>query len=250
MLAATTNPITADAAISDLIGTAPAANPIFTAPRPKRKKGKTGIGQAESEMKDRPHLASDRTHRRRQTLADLRDARRAESAAEAIGELPEAGESIHVVISGRYSLWDCVPAIIETGGEAVESLYVATLGFSKRNVEAMSQLMDDEQIGRLRLLASHYFKGTNRDVYAFAVETLARHPQAEFLSLRTHCKILLVKTASRSLVIESSANLRSCKNLEQMVIVNDAELWRFHAAWMDQLFHEGREHCAPKKTRD
>lgn len=214
----TTNPLTATPLPLASPATIGAGNPLLAPPRPNRKKGKTGIGQAETEMQTRPHPAADRVHRRRQAIADIRDARRAESARDALGKLPEDGESVHILISGRYSLWDFVPAILETGGEPIESLYIATLGFSKRNVEAMTQLMTDEQISRLKLLASHYFKGTNRDIYAFAVEALAPFPQAEFLSLRTHCKILTVKTATRSLVLESSANLRSCERCRVIAV--------------------------------
>lgn len=225
------------------------SNPLLAvAPAAVAPVSRSGIALAEREMLSRPHLAADRRAGVRHK-ADVRDARQAKSAAEALGELPGPDEAVHVVISGRYSLWDCVPAILDAGTRTIDMLHVATLGFSRRNVEAMARFLDRGMIRRLRLLCSHYFKGTSPHLYEFAAVELAKRPGAEFLSVRTHAKLLLIEFAGgRVLTLESSANLWSCKNIEQLSVFGSRKLHAFHAAWIDKLFHEGREHVIAKEA--
>lgn len=217
-------------------------NPLLASTAPTPTIPRVSIALCEREMMTRPHIAADRRAGLRHQ-ADVRDARQAKTAAEAIGELPGPGEAVHIVISGRYSLWDCVPAVLDAGTRTIERLHVATLGFSRRNVEAMGRFLDSGMIRSLRLLCSHYFKGTSPHLYEFAAVELAKRPGAEFLSVRTHAKLLLIEFAGgKTLALESSANLRSCKNIEQLSIFGSPKLHAFHAAWIDQLFTEGDEH--------
>jgi hypothetical protein len=39
-------------------------------------------------------------------------------------------------------------------------------------------------------------------------------------------------------VIESSANLRSCRNIEQFTMTNDRELLTFHRSWMETVIDD------------
>jgi hypothetical protein len=42
-------------------------------------------------------------------------------------------------------------------------------------------------------------------------------------------------TDGRALVVESSANLRSCASIEQITLTADVDLLAFHRAWIDEL---------------
>lgn len=44
-------------------------------------------------------------------------------------------------------------------------------------------------------------------------------------------------TDGRTITIESSANLRSCKNMEQMTLYGDPGLYSFHTGWIEGLCH-------------
>jgi hypothetical protein len=46
-------------------------------------------------------------------------------------------------------------------------------------------------------------------------------------------------TDGRTVTIESSANLRSCKNIEFMTVYGHPDVYAFHTGWMDTL--TGRE---------
>ena len=55
-------------------------------------------------------------------------------------------------------------------------------------------------------------------------------------AIRCHAKILAMElTDGRCLVVESSANLRSCRNIEQFTMTHDADLLLFHREWMREV---------------
>jgi hypothetical protein len=191
----------------------------------------------ECQLGELPHLEGDQRYEAPDTDRQFRDEMQARSAGEAIGRLPGPREAFHLAISGKFALWDCVPAVLSLAAPAtITSLYIATLGFSKANVESMATLLDAGEIGSITLIASHYFKGTSPDIYTHGLETLTARGQ-RFLSIRSHAKLLAMKLVDgRTVTIEASANLRSCKNIEQLSVFGDPGLFEFHTKWMEGLF--------------
>jgi len=186
-------------------------------------------------------LSGDRRHLRAAAKRTMIDCRRVANAVQHIGRLPEPGESIHLVTAGGYSLFHHIPAANELIAPAtIAYLGIATLGFSRENLERLLELLDSGQVGRLDFLYSVYFKSNEKEICARLTHELGRRGQ-RVLSMRTHAKMLLIETtAGGNFVIESSANLRSCKNVEQAVFTNDAELLDFHRGWLNEIF-EGRK---------
>lgn len=208
------------------------------------------IAQAEAEMKAMPHLQADRRLELPSMERSFLDAQKIDQAAASIQRVPGPTEALHLVVCGKFALWDVVPAILRiTSPATIDSLRIATLGFSKTNVAELCQLLDAGRIRRVRLLASHYFKGTSRPIYQYAAEELAKRPAAaEFLSLRTHAKILLLQLSDgRTVTVEASANLRSCSNIEQVTLCGSPDLYTFHCRWIDDLFAaaKGAGHAEP-----
>ena len=203
------------------------------------------IDRIEGEMDRKPHLPGDLRHERQTAQAETRDARQVKTATEAMARIPGPGEAFHLAISGRFALWHFVEAALSLAECKIDMLHIATLGFSKKNIEAMTQLVDRGDIQRVRLLCSHYFKNTSKPIYQHAVSAFeARPDRMEFLSIRTHAKILLLAFEDgRRITVESSANLRSCKNIEQVAIIGDPGLHSFHRQWIDDLFG-GPDHAA------
>ncbi len=136
--------------------------------------GEPTVDDVESEMLAMPHLENDRRRETRKMKRELRDARQAESAAEAIGRIPGPDEAIHLVVCGKFSLWDSVPAVLTFARPAtIANLHIATLGFSKNNIAALCVLLDSGWIREVSLLCSHYFQGTSTSIYDFAAAELA-----------------------------------------------------------------------------
>lgn len=221
-------------------------------PNPLLDRGeRRSIAQVEAELVRLPHLGGDRRHVRQNRKAEYREAQQSRTAGEALGKIPEPDEAIHLVISGKFALWDFTSAILQmSGGSRIDQLVIATLGFSRRNITKMTELSDAGQIGNVRLLFSHYFRGTSGDLCEHMVEQFQARPERmEYLSVRTHCKLLLIGLSDgRRLTFESSANLRSCKNIEQVSVFGDPQLYQFHADWIGELFQAARATDASKKA--
>lgn len=65
------------------------------------------------------------------------------------------------------------------------------------------------------------------------------------VAVRSHAKVLLFAMSDGAhYVIESSANLRSCRNVEQFALTRDAGLLQFHRAWMRELIAQA-SHAPP-----
>jgi hypothetical protein len=192
--------------------------------------------EANPEARPDAQLSADLAHARRPTRRLFVDYRANPDAFRHIQRLPRAGESLHGIISGRYALWDLVPAIIErNGGRPVAELYLCTLSYSKTNAAELLGLLDAGKVKRATLVISTYFLATNKALYDLLVpELLARGQRV--IAMRSHCKILLLKTTrDGAYTCESSANLRSSKNVEQFVLTRCPKLYQFHRAWIDEL---------------
>lgn len=176
---------------------------------------------------------SDKAFVRSSTRRLLRDYRADPEAFRHLDPMPKAGQSLHGVISGKYALWQLVPALIERTKQKIADLHIATLSYSRQNAAEMLDLLDSGHIKRVTLLVSYFFKAQNREIYdALVPELLARGHRV--LSMRTHAKICLFRmTSNTRYVVEASANLRSCKNIEQFTLTRCPKLYRFHRTWIE-----------------
>lgn len=194
-----------------------------------------------SEVDKVKRLADDKAHFRTPIIRTVADLRAKPEAVRHLERLPVPGESMHAVISGKFALWDLVPAILERTGQDIDHLHLATLGFSTSNASEILTLLDAGKIKRVNLLVSHYFKGTSPEIYDALVPKLIErgHP---VLAMRTHCKLILAAMSDGTrYVVESSANLRSCQNIEQFVMTNDHDLYEFHRGWIDGELFGGQQ---------
>jgi len=160
------------------------------------------------------------------------------AAAEHLGQLPEPGEVIHSTMTGAFHGWSLVPAVLQLAGCRITRLDVATLGFSTQNAANLFDLMDAGSIGPTTFLVSTYFRSVDRSLFDFLHTGLHARGIAVYVR-RTHAKVLVMTLADgREIVVESSANLRSCRNLEVFTMHRSAELAAFHRDWMQRLILE------------
>lgn len=199
--------------------------------------------QANPEVDVHARLSGDRSTTCMATRRLCVDYRANPDAFRHLKRLPGEGASLHGIISGKYALWDLVPALIERTGESIADLYLATLGFSKANGADLCGLLDDRKVRRVSLICSYYFQKTSAGIYDLVVpELLARGQRVK--AIRSHCKMILARmTDGRRFVCESSANLRSCVNIEQFVLTRSKRLYLFHRRWMEA------EILAPSKSK-
>jgi hypothetical protein len=178
--------------------------------------------------------AAIRTKSERRRFYDLS---RVPNAARLITPLPAPGETIHALMGGDFHAWDLVPAIAGQLAGPISALYITTLGFNHANNQHLCQMLDSGAVGTAFILCSEYFRDADRDVYT-AAETRLAERGAKIKAVRNHSKVILIQPAKGPdrYALESSANLRSCNNLEQFTLTNDAALFDFHRAWISAQF--------------
>jgi hypothetical protein len=204
---------------------------------------------ADPEVDIHAALQGDRVHMQTPTRRLFVDYRANPDAYKHLATLPAPGESLHGVISGKYALFELIAAIIERTGSAIEHLTLATLSFSKNNASELLGMLDGGHIDRVSLLVSYYFKSTNREIYDSLVPELRRRGH-KVLAMRTHCKITLARMKNGTCyVAESSANLRSSKNVEQFVLTNCPDLYQFHYDWINGELLAGKELGEPDEIQ-
>lgn len=164
--------------------------------------------------------------------------RQHQTALQHLDPLPRPGESLHGVTSGAYSAWSLATAIIELLRPAiVEQMTVATLGFNRQNADSLCQLLDAGAVRHVLLLVSDYFRSSDRTIFADIRRDLQARGQRVAIA-RSHAKLLLFQAGDKSIVLETSANLRSSVNWEQFCIADDPALLAFHRTWIEDLISE------------
>ena len=194
-------------------------------------------------------LSGNPRHVRRPVRRLFVNALRAKNAADALAGLPADGETWHCLMTGEYDGFDLLPAMLDHARPApIEDLYLATLGFNAANVRRLLELMDAGAVRRCAMIVSLFYEADHNEAdtcYMLARELPARG--GWYCATRSHAKIIAARFADgRYFVIESSANLRTCRNLEQFAITQDRGLFDFHREWMESV----HEHEARRTSRD
>lgn len=156
-----------------------------------------------------------------------------------LDEFPKENEILHAITCGDFVMGDLIIRAIQRLGPP-ERLTLATLSMSLKNAEALADQMAQHPSLQVDLLLSHYFQNTNGDIFT-AIENLLSKKFPERFSVkieRSHAKITLFEYPDAAYVIETSANLRSSNNIEQMVITNDRALLNFHRQWIEEVTHD------------
>ena len=205
--------------------------------------------------KDRPLAITDNPrHARRAARREYRNTVRIDNAIEALGGLPRKNETWHQVMNANYDSFDFVPAMLALKPKhRIEELYLASLGFNAKNTLSLIELLKGGRIARASMLVSLYYVANpaERDV-CYTLQTELPKFGGFYHASRSHAKLILARFSDRSaFVIESSANLRTCRCIEQFAITQDAKLFDFHAGWIRAVYEaETKKDAAAGKRRD
>lgn len=160
-----------------------------------------------------------------------------ENADQVLDCLPAAeGEALHALVCGDFVFCNLITRLVERIGAPTE-ITLATLSVSLKNLEALEAMLRACPALKLHIVLSHYFQTTSKEIF-IALETLIaeKFPDRFMLTIgRSHAKVALIDYGSSCYVIETSANLRSSGNLEQVAIFRERDLFDFHAAWIREF---------------
>lgn len=159
---------------------------------------------------------------------------RPENAAQLAELLPvDADGVLHAVTPGDFVFCDLLTTVCRT--RKPRALHVATLSMSRGNVDALAAELAAGNVGTIAILISNFFEKTNTAIFEHLKKAAADHPDFRVSVARTHAKIALFEFDKGRLTIETSANLRSSQNIEQITAIADPTLYDFHREWLDAL---------------
>jgi hypothetical protein len=179
------------------------------------------------------------THRENSSALSLRDAQRQKKAARSIGRFPHRGEYLHMVVGQEFAGFDLIPAFLDLAGprSTITKLYLTTLGFSRENLNQLARLIEAGRIpaAAVKIICGDFFRRADPGLWDIG-KMLSRERGFGFRSYRNHTKLILALLGDRHLVCESSANLRSCANIEAFTLTDSPRLFRFHERWITRCF--------------
>ena len=128
-------------------------------------------------------------------------------AAAVLDALPEPGEALHALMTGRYDLTDLLAVLIERFGPA--ALKIATLSFNFGNTVDVLSWIDAKKVTALDLLCSSFFREHNAELFrGFKADLHQRG--GRLAACRNHAKVVTLAFASgERFALEGSANLQN-----------------------------------------
>ena len=159
-----------------------------------------------------------------------------EKAHRVLEALPAPGEALHIVSNGAFNYWNFVPLIAELSPSPVKDCYFSTWTMNRDCTIELLALLDEGKLERVSLITGLYFKRREAAVYSHLVLGLSKRGM-RLRSLENHAKIALMAAPPNYYVMEVSANFTNNPRIEQNVITNDEDLWRFHAEWIEEVLN-------------
>ncbi len=182
------------------------------------------------------------SHRETAAKVTTFDLRKVKTATDCIQRLPKPREYIHFVVGQGFAGFDLLPTISALEkNKPFTRLYLTTLGFNRDNIAQLQTLIDARKIAPagLKVLCADFFRRADSALFDFG-KIKAFENGYGWRSFRNHTKLILGKIAGKCYVVESSANLRSCQNIEQFLITQSEALFNFHANWIETIWKEAK----------
>ncbi len=187
--------------------------------------------------------AASRRRQAEEFRATLRRKAQLKAAAEVLPHLPQPGQETHTLLTGSFDFALVLTCVIQSRPVRCDDLTITTLAFSRRNTAELAKLLDSGKVGRLTLLCSDFMAKSNASIYQGAVEELVDRRGQTVASSRCHSKTALLAFADgMRLIFSGSMNLRTNKNVESMIVLNDPEphdLYSWYAGWIQERVSAG-----------
>lgn len=169
-------------------------------------------------------------------------------ANDALAVLPGEGESVHCLMTGYYDLMHVIAELCRREGP-VDRLRMATLSYNARNLAEIERILAEGVVRRVDLLASTFFRNHNRELFVRTQTSLAG--RGAVAAAPSHAKVTLFSFSSGgAMVFEGSANLRTNRSREQLMMTSDRGLHDWHAAWMDEAIASYERNPEPEAAGD
>jgi hypothetical protein len=172
-------------------------------------------------------------HRRELQVArrDLRDMRRSQTAAEAIGPLTRDVE-IYGFTKGQFSIIDILHHCLAATGPGAH-LQISTWTAANADISTVLELCNSGKVASARWLVDLTF---NRRSPELAQRIRNVFGDDAIRVAKNHAKFVLLSAGEWRLVIRTSMNLNFHPRFENFQLAHDPELWAFHDAILSEVW--------------
>jgi len=164
-----------------------------------------------------------------------------EHAAQLARDLKITDEcSYFAIVSGNFILGDIFEAIAVEQQIQYQRLDISTLSMSYDNVDSLRNLQMHNYVKQINLIISDYFFAHERGgTVKYIYEELDRDDAFQLAVAGIHTKITSFTTQTGlKIVIHGSGNLRSSRNIEQISIEHNPELYDFITDYNDRIIEK------------
>lgn len=158
---------------------------------------------------------------------------RAKDLADKIGALNE-GDAVYAIISGDFIAGDLIEAYLVKYNLRADEIILASYSYNQNMIDSLVNLRNAGYVGSIGMVVSDFFFSHERaGAVAYTIAKLAplatvSEPFA-LAAAGSHLKVTLIKTqCGRHIVIHGSANLRSSRCVEQIMIECNQDLYEFN----------------------
>lgn len=188
-----------------------------------------------------------RAHRRATALYELSEQylyRRAWSETQVLDMLgmngPKDGVSYHVLTGGEIDQMAWTRVMLRYYGR-LDELYISSWVVSGEEAMWLDKRLDCGDIGKVTIMVGEIFPNQYRIEYQMCCSMIGKHEgRVRVFAFPNHAKILAGRGGERHFTVESSANCNTNKRIEQAVVSSNAGLYRFYAAYFEDLIN-GKE---------
>jgi len=141
----------------------------------------------------------------------------------------QKNERVICISHGNFIFCDFIVSLIQEKKYEADEVIISTLSLNSNNLAALEWAMDYGFIKNLKLIISDFWYQTNKHKFIPQMLKIMNKFEDRFsLSVcRSHTKICLIKTNGLFITIHGSANLTSSNNLEQFMIEEGEQLYKF-----------------------
>ena len=155
------------------------------------------------------------------------------------------GQKVTVIANGSFIFGDFIEAFILKHKIKCKKMVICTLSYNQNNVDSLKNLMQYEWIDDLEIITSGYFYRTEKlkgRLVEYTYKQLDSGKNNFQLSfIETHMKVALIETYNGSfIVMQGSANLRSCQSVEQFSIEENKELHAFYKDYFNEVSNKNK----------
>jgi hypothetical protein len=145
-----------------------------------------------------------------------------------------------VIVNGSFYFGDFIEAFIVDRNLHVKEMTISTLSMNENNVDSLANLLNGKYVDKLNMIISDYFFSHERsNLIPYMYKELDKDNRFQLAVAGTHCKTCLIETHDkRYVVIHGSANLRSSGNIEQFVIEESKELYKFNDSYQKAIIEK------------